>query len=199
MAENPIQVDLPASAQMLSARWPRVFGRAMMRMIGWRLTGSVPDRPKILFVVAPHTSNWDWVIGMCALLGVGFKITYLAKHSLFFWPLGNLIRATGGEPIVRSAPADAVDRLVEQFESHQALYYGLAPEGTRSKVERWKTGFLRVAARTEVVLVLVSFDYAQKEIHIGQEFQPSGDTDQDIQQVMNYFRQFEGRNPNLQS
>jgi 1-acyl-sn-glycerol-3-phosphate acyltransferase len=139
------------------------------------------------------------VIGVFALFGVGFKLTYLAKHSLFFWPLGTLIRATGGVPVVRSSAADAVDRLVNEFESHEVLYYGLAPEGTRSKVERWKTGFLRVAARTEVALILVSFDYGKKEIHIGPEFHPSGELEQDIQAVMQHFRGFQGRNPHFQS
>lgn len=184
---------------MMGAAWLRAFGRAGMRMLGWRLTGEVPDRNKVLFVVAPHTSNWDWVIGMFALLGVGFKITYMVKHSLFFWPLGKIIRATGGEPVVRSDAGDVVDQLVQQFENHEVLYYGLAPEGTRSKVERWKTGFLRVAQRTQLSLVLVSFDYTKKEINIGPEYQPVGDIDKDIQAVMQYFSQFRGRNPHLQS
>lgn len=183
----------------MGASWLRAFGRAGMRALGWRLTGQVPNRNKVLFVVAPHTSNWDWVIGMFALLGVGFKITYMVKHSLFFWPLGKIIRATGGEPVVRSDAGDVVDQLVNQFESHDVLYYGLAPEGTRSKVERWKTGFLRVAARTEVSLVLVSIDYGAKEICIGPEYQPIGELDQDIQAVMQHFSKFQGRNPHLQS
>lgn len=199
MANEPIEVSLPSNAPMMGIGWLKALGRFGLGMLGWRLTGEVPDRPRVLFVVAPHTSNWDWVIGMFALLGVGFKINYLAKHSLFFWPLGKIIRATGGEPVVRSDAGDVVDQLVRQFESHEVLYYGLAPEGTRSKVERWKTGFLRVAQRTEVSLVLVSFDYEKKEIHIGPEYQPVGEIDQDIQSVMQYFSQFQGRNPNLQS
>ena len=199
MADNPINVSLPSNAPMMGVGWLKTLGRFGMRMLGWRLTGEVPNQSRVLFVVAPHTSNWDWIIGMLALLGVGFKITYMVKHSLFFWPLGRIIRATGGEPVVRSDAGGVVDQLVQQFESHEVLYYGLAPEGTRSKVDRWKTGFLRVAQRTEVALVLVSFDYSEKEIHIGPVYQPVGEIDQDIQAVMHYFSRFKGRNPHLQS
>ncbi len=184
---------------MLGSAFLRGFGRWALRLIGWRLTGSVPNNPKVLFALAPHTSNWDWVIGMFALLGVGFKATYLAKHSLFFWPLGNLIRATGGVPINRADPRDTVDRIVDEFNRQAVLYYGLAPEGTRKKVVRWKTGFLRIAQRSGAALLLVSMDYPSKTIHIGPEFKPSGDLERDLDEIMQYFRAFQGRNPHLQS
>jgi 1-acyl-sn-glycerol-3-phosphate acyltransferase len=196
---NPLQVSYPDHAPMMGVGWLKSFGRRMLRLMRWRMVGAVPEHPKVLFIVAPHTSNWDWIIGVFALLGIGFRVTYLVKHSLFFWPLGSLIRATGGVPIVRSAPEGAVDNLVQEFESHDVLYYGIAPEGTRSKVERWKTGFLRVAAATDLALVFVSIDYRTKTIQIGPEFKPTGEMDRDIQYVVQYFSQFQGKNPHLQT
>ncbi len=166
----------------------------MLRLWGWTLEGHVPEDKKILLVAAPHTSNWDWVIGVGGLLALGIKLTYIAKHSLFVGPLGWLMRATGGVPINRASAQGTVDEIVNQFETHERLYYLIAPEGTRKEVERWKSGFLRVAYKAQVPVLMVSFDYRTKTILLGPYAELTGDLDKDLAQVQKYYSAFQGKN-----
>lgn len=191
---NPVRVQLPENTPMLCGPFMRGVGRQMLRFFGWTLEGRLPEDKKILLIAAPHTSNWDWIIGVGGLLALGIRLTYIAKHSLFKGPIGWMMRATGAVPIDRSSAAGAVEAIVEQFDKNERLYYLIAPEGTRKKVERWKSGFLRIAYRANVPVLMVSFDYSQKKILLGECAELSGDLDTDLATVQNYFEQFQGRN-----
>lgn len=191
---NPVQVRLPEDTPMMCGPVMRGLGRNMLRFWGWTLEGQVPKDKKILLIAAPHTSNWDWLIGVGGLLALGIRLTYIAKHSLFVGPLGWIMRATGGVPINRDSAQGAVDEIVNQFETHERLYYLIAPEGTRKEVERWKSGFLRVAYKAHVPVLMVSFDYRSKTILLGPYAELTGDLDEDLARVQNYYARFYGRN-----
>lgn len=190
---SPVQVTVPQDAPMMCGPVFRAIGRGMLRLWGWKLVGEFPTDKKILLIAAPHTSNWDWVIGVGGLLALGIKLTYIAKHSLFKGPIGWLMRSTGGIPIDRDSPKDTVDEIVSQFDQHDQLYYLIAPEGTRKRVERWKSGFLRVAYKAEVPVLRVSFDYSTKTISLGTFAELTGDIDQDLAEVQRYYSQFQGK------
>ena len=192
----PVKVQLPEDAPMMCGPFLQGVGRSMLRLSGWTLEGRVPNDKKILLIAAPHTSNWDWIIGVGGLLALGIKLTYIAKHSLFKGPVGWMMRVTGGVPIDRGSAQGMVDEIVDQFSKNERLYYLIAPEGTRKQVERWKSGFLRVAYKAEVPILMVSFDYRTKCILIGETAVLTGEIDTDLAAVQNYYQQFQGKNHN---
>lgn len=191
---NPVSVELPEDSPMMCGPVLQGLGRSMLRFWGWTLEGRVPTDKKILLIAAPHTSNWDWVIGVAGLLALGIRLTYIAKHTLFKGPLGWVMKKTGGVPVDRESAERTVDEIVRQFNQSERLYYAIAPEGTRKQVERWKTGFLRVAYKAKVPVLMVSFDYREKRILIGDCAELSGDIDRDLESVQRYYSQFSGRN-----
>lgn len=140
------------------------FGRTALRLAGWRFEGRIPNLPKILFVVAPHTSNWDFVVGILAVFALGIRASFLGKHTLFRGPLGVLMRALGGIPVVRHARGNVVDQTVELIRSLPQVALGLSPEGTRRKLSRWRTGFHFVARGANIPIVPVALDYSTKSI-----------------------------------
>lgn len=191
---NPVSVELPEDSPMMCGPVLQGLGRSMLRFWGWTLEGRVPTDKKILLIAAPHTSNWDWVIGVAGLLALGIRLTYIAKHTLFKGPLGWVMKKTGGVPVDRESAERTVDEIVRQFNQSERLYYAIAPEGTRKQVERWKTGFLRVAYKAKVPVLMVSFDYRKKRILIGDCAELSGDIDRDLESVQRYYSQFSGKN-----
>jgi 1-acyl-sn-glycerol-3-phosphate acyltransferase len=146
----------------------QALGRAALRVAGWRIVGALPaDEPKYVVVVAPHTSNWDFFVGLAAEFAVGLRAHWLGKHTLFRWPLGPVLRRLGGEPVHRDAPEGAVGAAVARFDARAHYVLGLSPEGTRRRVPRWRSGFYRIARGADVPVVPVWFDYARREVGIG--------------------------------
>ncbi len=147
---------------MLSA-----IARFLLRLGGWTPVGGVPDIPKAVFVAAPHTSNWDGVWALIYKVAIGLDIKFFAKQSLFWFPLGILLRALGAVPLDRRRAGSAVDQAVAQFENNDNFFFGLAPEGTRSRRPHWKSGFYRIAETANVPIVLGFLDYGERELGLG--------------------------------
>jgi len=156
------------------------FGRMMLTLAGWNIAGEFPDRPKFVMIVVPHTSNWDFPVGLMAKFELRLKCRFIAKHSLFWWPLGVLLRAVGGIPVNRAAASDFVADTVRIFSAREKLVLVITPEGTRAKVERWKSGFHRIAHAVGVPVVLVVFDYSRKVVRLGPAFDASSDYERDL-------------------
>lgn len=174
----------------------RLVSSAVFRLIGWRVVDHRPaDLDRCIYVVAPHTSNWDFVIGVFArsIARLG-HVKYLAKASLFRPPFGWLFRALGGYPVDRSKSTNLVDQVVHYFRTVPHFSIAITPEGTRRHVDRWKTGFYHIAVQAGVPLVLASMDYARKRVTFREPFTPTGDVEADIAWMMDHFRQFRGRN-----
>lgn len=174
------------------ARW---IGRTVLQLMRWRVTGMLPDIPKFVAIAAPHTSNWDFVVGMAALMALDVKVYWLGKDTIFLRPFGALWRKLGGTPVDRFHPNGVVGQCVELFAQHEQFILGLSPEGTRKKTERWRTGFYYVAFGANVPILLVSFDYPTHSLCIGELFHPTGNMESDIRFMHDYFLKFKGKYP----
>jgi len=167
----------------------------MLSLFGWTVKGELPNEKKLMFAVAPHTSNWDFPIGLCVMFGLGFKVNWLGKHSLFVWPLKSIFESWGGIPVYRHSPKGFVEQVADQFNTHERLHIAIAPEGTRSKVGKLKTGFLRIARSADVPVFRVAIDYKQKAVVFGDLFYPTDDLEADERNCYEYYKQYEGRFP----
>lgn len=148
----------------------------------------LPDYPKLVVIVAPHTSNWDFPLGVAVLFALGIRLTFLAKRSLFVPPLGTIMRWLGGIPVTRVVREATVAGEVDAFRKHERWVLAVAPEGTRKYVGKWRSGFYHVAVGAGAVIVPVAFDYSTRTICIMRPFHPTGDTDADITDLRKLFR-----------
>lgn len=133
-----------------------------MHLSGWRLEGAFPDEPRVIVAVAPHSSNFDFVLTVLVIWGLGLRASYLAKRSLFRFPLGLLMTHFGGIPVDRNAAHGLVDQLSARFAAEPQLVLGITPEGTRRNVHHWKSGFALIAMRANVPVVPAVLDYEKK-------------------------------------
>ena len=198
-AAEDVVPELPPGIPRLGNPYTRRAACALLRWLGWRVTGNLPAKPRLIMIAAPHTSNWDWVIAMVAMLALGIRISYLMKDSVFVWPLSVILRASGGIPIDRASPAGLVEDVVARLRAAERIVMVITPEGTRSRVETWKTGFLRIAELSGVPVVQVAWHYPGKLIHLGPIAELSGDHERDVARIRAWYRQFTGRNPRNQS
>lgn len=165
----------------------RALSRAALHGAGWRFEGAFPDLPKFVVAVAPHTSNWDFLVGVLARRALGLDAHFLGKHTLFSPPLGWLMRWLGGTPVRRDMAGGVVQQVVETFQAHDAFVLGLAPEGTRKRVTAWRTGFYYIALEAGVPIVPVTFDYGRKRIAAAPPVVPTGDLDADLAPMRAFF------------
>jgi 1-acyl-sn-glycerol-3-phosphate acyltransferase len=173
----------------------RVLGHAALRALGWRIDGQVPDVPRCVIIVAPHTSNWDFVIGLATLLALDLRVTWLGKHQIFRGPLGPLWRRLGGVAVDRSAPDGVVEQAARVLASPRATFLAVAPEGTRRKVERWKSGFWRIARASGTPIFPVALDYRRRAVVLGEPYSPTADYATDLAALQSRFRAEMARNP----
>jgi len=172
----------------------RILGRAVLAGLGWRVEGELPDVSRCVIIVAPHTSNWDFVIGLATVLALDLGVTWLGKHQIFRGPLGALWRRVGGVPVDRSAPDGVVEQAARVLVS-RSTFLGIAPEGTRRKVERWKSGFWRIARAAQVPIFPVALDYRRRAVVLGELFSPTDDYAADLAALQSRFSADMARNP----
>lgn len=186
----------PRVPQVPENRFTRWFGRSVLRLGGWKVVGAFPDLPKVVLIGAPHTSNWDGVWGFAAKLALGLEMRILGKDSLFRMPVvGWLVRALGVVPVDRSAAHGVVDQAVAMIRGADQLWFGLAPEGTRKPVERWKTGFWKIAHGAGVPILPVYFHYPDRRIVIAPVVHTGEDMESEIAELRSWYRRVaKGRN-----
>jgi len=182
----------PRMPRVKPNRFTRWLGRSVLRLGGWRIVGPIPDLPKAVLVVAPHSSNWDGVWGMAAKMALGLEVRVLGKTQLFWWPLGPLLRRLGAIPVDRSSPRGTVEQAI--IRDFDRIWFTLTPEGTRKPVEKWKTGFWKIADEAGVPLITAYFHYPGKIIGINHVFHTSGDMGRDVEQVREWYRPWMGKN-----
>ncbi|MDE6065575.1 MAG: 1-acyl-sn-glycerol-3-phosphate acyltransferase [Duncaniella sp.] len=171
------------------------FCKSMLKLFGWQVRCTVPDYPKCIICVAPHTSNWDFVLGEFAWWSLGRKAGFLMKEAWFFFPMKYLFKALGGIPVSRRRGSSLSDAIIHKFETSESMNLAITPEGTRAKVTEWRTGFLHIAYEAHIPVVLGAIDAANKLVHLEQTFIPTGNIDADMRAIKNYYRQFEGIKP----
>jgi 1-acyl-sn-glycerol-3-phosphate acyltransferase len=171
------------------------LARLILRLGGWTAVGEAPDSPKAVFIAAPHTSNWDGFWALTYRVAVNLDIKFFAKQSLFWFPLGTLLRGLGGVPLNRSRANSAVDQAVAMFEAEDKFFFGLAPEGTRARRDAWKSGFYRIAKAANVPVFLGVLDYRNKQVGIAGRLDLSDDIEADLEKCAVFYAGITGRWP----
>jgi 1-acyl-sn-glycerol-3-phosphate acyltransferase len=184
---------LGAAIPRRGSRFFRVVGRAILALIGWRVEGEVPNVPKMVIGVAPHTSNWDFIVGVAVMFALDLRIDFLGKHTLFRGPLGAFMRWIGGIPVDRSHPQGVVPEAVAGFGRVQQRLLAIAPQGTRTRGARFKSGFLRIARGAGVPVVLAALDYGARAVRFGPTFMPGEDIDAELARTEAYFAPIQGK------
>jgi 1-acyl-sn-glycerol-3-phosphate acyltransferase len=185
---------LGAQVPQRGSRVGRAFGRSMLRLMRWRIEGDIPDLPRFVVAVAPHTSNWDFVVGVAAMFALDLRIAFIGKHTLFRWPFDGALRWIGGIPVDRSSPHGVVAASVEAFAHCERRVLAIAPEGTRRQVQRFRTGFLHIARGAGVPVLLAALDWGDRCVRFGPLIQPGDDVEADRERVERHFARIEGKN-----
>lgn len=173
----------------------RLLAKVLLDTFGWTGVGEVPALDKAVLVIAPHTSNWDgfWLIAY--KLVIDLEVRFFAKHSLFWWPLGPVLRALGGIPVDRNSRASWVQQLVDAFAANDRLILALAPEGTRKWRATWKTGFYEIASAAKVPIVLGFIDYGKKQMGFGPTLPGVRNLEHDLEAIRDFYGPIEARRP----
>jgi 1-acyl-sn-glycerol-3-phosphate acyltransferase len=168
-------------------RLTRRLGVLIFRLTGWRTAGGVPNLPKFVMIAAPHTSNWDFLHGICAMLVLDLRISWIGKHSMFRWPLGRPMRWLGGTPVRRDKTVGRVDQIIAAMNAAEQYVVTIAPEGTRKRTDRWRTGFYHVAHGAGVPIVPAYLDYGQRIVGFGPAFDTTGDLERDLVAIRAFY------------
>ena len=186
--------QIPERLRGSRSRILRKIGRFGINISGWTIKGNVPDEERIVLIAAPHTSNWDFVLAMLAIFGLNIKLRWLGKHSIFKPGFKIFFEWLGGIPVYRDNPSTLIESIVDIVKKEKSIVIAMTPEGTRKKVKRWKTGFLRIAKQTQSKILLISIDATTKSIEIGKIFNPTGDNEEDLAFIQKYYSSFRGIN-----
>lgn len=164
-------------------------------ILGWKSVVTVPDHDKYIICAAPHTSNWDFIIGKLFYAAEGRKTLFMMKKEWFFFPLGAIFRSMGGIPVYRDKKTSMVEQITQKIKASDTFHLAITPEGTRSANANWKKGFYYIALQAGIPIVLAAIDYSRKTIFMEKEVTPSGDYEKDLQEIKQYFVQFTGKHP----
>lgn len=175
-------------------RW---ISTRLLKWLGWKQVGAFPNHlKKYVVIVAPHTSNWDFVIGLLFRKVLRLEhAKYLGKHQLFRPPFGFFFRWLGGYPVNRSASSNLVDQVVKIFNEHDEFVLALSPEGTRQRVDKLKTGFYNIARKANVPIIMVAFDYANRQLVISPPVETTENEQADFNRILAFFRPIAGKRP----
>jgi len=171
----------------------RAMGRVALWLMRWRMVGEVPDRNQFVLIGAPHSSNWDFAVGMGAMFALGIRISFLVKKAAYVIGLKSIIDWLGGLPVDRKASHGVVEGIAHRFKDGKALILALAPEGTRKRVSRWREGFYHIAHEAGVPIQVVGFDNERRELNFGPFLEPSGDLNADLQRMRDWCARFKRR------
>lgn len=171
------------------------IARLLLWMGGWTAVGQVPAVKKAVIIGAPHTSNWDGFWALVYITAIGLDVKFFIKDSMFWFPLGNLLRAFGAIPLDRNNARSSLSEAIAAFDQQSPFYFGLAPEGTRSRTSGWKSGFYRIAEGANVPVVFGFFDYRTRRLGLGPMITLTGDKDADMAVIRSFYTSVDGRHP----
>jgi 1-acyl-sn-glycerol-3-phosphate acyltransferase len=169
--------------------------RFLLWLGGWTAVGEVPDVHKAVLIAAPHTSNWDGFWAIVYKVFIGLDVRFFVKESMFWFPLSALLKAFGAIPLNRKRAGSAVNEAIAAFDENERFYFGLAPEGTRSRTPGWKSGFYRVAEGANVPVVFGFLDYDNRRLGLGPVLTLTGEKDADMAICQSYYASISGRWP----
>ena len=162
--------------------------RQILRLLGWTWEGKFPTQSKGVMVVSPHTSNWDLIVAVLFKWALDVRhVNYLAKHSVFWWPLSSIMRFTGGIPVFRHEHRNVVVQVTDMFAERDRLWLAIAPAGTRRKTDYWKSGFYHMAQAAKVPILPVQMDFGRKVLRFGEPYHVIGEVAQDMDHLRSFF------------
>lgn len=167
----------------------------LMRRLGWRVEGTLPDIPKFVLIGAPHTSNWDFVLFLGLMFYLRANVHFMGKAELFRWPIGWFFRYCGGIPVERRKSTGLVEQMVKVSNESERFILTIAPEGTRHQVVEWKRGFYHIAKSAGIPIVMAVVDGKHKTVRLGQVFHPTGDIEADMRYIQESFAGVVGIHP----
>ena len=174
----------------------RLYTFIFYKLMGWKLTNTIPaSLKKCIVIVIPHTSNIDFFIALLVRGIMDIQINFVGKKELFVFPFGYYFRAVGGAPLDRTGGKNNVDATAEVFQKHETFRLSLSPEGTRKKVTELRTGFYYIALKAKVPIVPVAFDFGKKEVKIGEPFTVTGNYEEDMKQILPFYKGVIGKIP----
>ena len=173
----------------------RLLGRFVRFLTGWTVEGEKPDATHYVMIAAPHTSNWDLFYLLSLAWSKGVPVSWLGKHQIFRWPVAGILKALGGVPVRRDRRNDLVAQVAELFAERDELVVVVAPEGTRRRVEFWKSGFYRIAAAADVPIYFGYLDFAQRVGGFGNSIKPTGEVREDMDVIRDFYSDKLGKHP----
>ncbi len=176
-------------------RITRAIGRLLLALFRWHIEGEVLDRAKFVMVVAPHTSIYDFFTGLATKLTLGCRSQWLVADRYTWWPLGSILRSFGAMPVDRSAHHDLVSKMIQRFNQEDKFILTIFPEGTRRRVEKWKTGFWHIASGADVPIQIVGIDYEKRATIFGPALDPSGNLEADMKEIQAWYRGVKAKHP----
>ena len=172
-----------------------IYERILKKRMGWTVETTIDLPEKCVICVAPHTSNWDFILGELYIRSIGKTANFLMKKEWFFWPLGPIFRSMGGIPVFRQKKMSMTDAMAETAKKVDQFKLCITPEGTRSRVEEWKKGFYFIALKAGIPILLYGVDYERKLIQCTKTIIPSGNLEEDMREIKLYFKDFKGKKP----
>ena len=175
----------PTSPRMGNAV-TRAIGSGLLKLFGWKIEGVLPNEPKAILVGEPHTSNWDFILIMCAAQAVGFRMSYIMKKEAFFWPMSRFFKWMGGLPIERKKGKDSLAQIKTHIEAQDNIFLAITPSGSRSATDAYKKGYLHLAAVAKVPLFLIGIDGEKKALILDKLIDISGDMNAQNKSIKDY-------------
>ncbi len=171
----------------------------ILNILGWTIHADFPDVEKYVLIAAPHTSNWDFPLGILAARAINLDVHWLGKHTIFRWPFGWFFRALGGRPVHRDQALNVIQQMADLFTHSEQLILALAPEGTRAKKDHWRTGFYHIAWTANVPIAMGYLDYGQKQVGLGGAFYAGDDIEVVFSQIREFYQDRRGKYPENES
>lgn len=172
-----------------------ICGFIYYKLMGWKTEVSAPDYDKFIMCAAPHTTNWDLIVGKLFMGAIGRETGFMMKKDWFFWPLAPIFRWMGGIPVNRGRKTSLVDQMIQRAKESKTFHLAITPEGTRKANPNWKKGFYHIAMGANLPILLVAIDYQKKCVTCNKVIIPSGDLDKDMREIKLYYKDFKGKHP----
>lgn len=191
--------SIPSEVPKTENPWITRLSRFILNKMGWRFLGQVPPEKRMIGVIAPHTSNMDFILLVFCKYALGIGASYIMKKEAFFWPFKNLFINIGGLPIDRSNPLKVISQVTKAIRDREKMWIVITPEGTRKKVNKYKTGFARMAYAANVPIVIMGFNYKNKTLTFDKSMKVSEKYNEEASDLRDYVREnFVGRYPDQQ-
>jgi 1-acyl-sn-glycerol-3-phosphate acyltransferase len=176
-------------------KFQKLLGISFLKLVSWQAVGDVPDIPKFVVILAPHTSNWDLLFILAVLYALGIKFYWFGKKEVFRWPVGIFFKWLGGIPIDRGSRNNMVQQTVKIIQSQEQIIVGVSPEGTRGNTKYWKTGFYHIAHEAQIPVVFAFLDFSRKVGGLGPIMNTSGDIDEDMKTIRKFYKDITAKYP----